>query len=293
MRFAKSIFVILLILLLVGCTAHEPAHIAATTGPVAQFAEAITAGTGLTVTQVIADSVSCLHDYSLSVRQMEALTGSEVVLLSGAGLEEFMEEVLETAGTVIDCSAGVPLLETDGHAHEDHRHEDHDHRHEHDPHIWLAPENAAIMAENICTALSSQYPDHAQTFRTNTEALNERLEALQAYGEAALKGAAGQEIITFHDGFAYFAEAFGLEIAAAIEEESGSEASAADLIAIIELIDHHSIPAVFTERNGSVSAASIIAAEIGIPVFPLDMAMNGDYFAAMEHNIDTLKEALS
>ena len=80
--------------------------------------------------------------------------------------------------------------------------------------------------------------------------------------------------------------------AAAIEEESGSEASAADLIEIIHIIEHHGVPAVFTEVNGSVSAASIIEAELGTPAYPLDMAMNSDYFTAMAQNIETLKEAL-
>jgi len=53
------------------------------------------------------------------------------------------------------------------------------------------------------------------------------------------------------------------------------------------------LPAVFTESNGSVSAADIIAAETNISVYSLDMAMGGDsYFEAMYHNIDTIKEAL-
>lgn len=289
LRFTKTICILLFILLLGGCTApQQTAQVAATTGPVAQFAAAIADGTGITVAQVINDSISCLHDYSLSVRQMEILTGSRIVLISGAGLEESMEDVLESVDAV-DCSAGVPLLEADGHAHEEH---DHGHHHEHDPHIWLSPANAAIMAENICAALTGQYPEHTAVFRANTEVLTAKLRELQAYGELQLADVSCRELITFHDGFAYFAQAFDLEIAAAIEEESGSEASAADLIEIIETIEHHSVPAVFTEVNGSVSAAAIIEAEVGVPSYPLDMGMTSDYFTAMRLNIDTLKEAL-
>ena len=55
----------------------------------------------------------------------------------------------------------------------------------------------------------------------------------------------------------------------------------------------HELPAVFTEVNGSPSAASVIRAETGTAVYALDMAMGGsDYFQAMEYNFDTLKEAL-
>ena len=289
MRLSKWILTAVLLLLLTGCgSSTRPAHIAATTGPVAQFAEAIAKGTEITVAQVITENVSCLHDYSLSVRQMEILTTSRAVLLSGAELEESMEDALRSVETVYDCSSGVPLLETDGHEHHGHEGE-----HEHDPHIWLSPVNAAIMAENICAALTELYPAHAATFRSNTDALAARLHALQAYGEENLSSLSCRKLITFHDGFSYFAHAFGLEIAAAIEEESGSEASASELIAILDLVETHGVPAVFTEVNGSVSAADIIEAEIGTPHYALDMAMNGDYFAAMTHNIDTLKEALS
>ena len=100
-------------------------------------------------------------------------------------------------------------------------------------------------------------------------------------------------MITFHDGFAYFADAFGLHILEAIEEESGSEASAKELIRLIEETEHHGLPAVFTELNGSPSAAQVISRETGAKVFALDMAMAGDsYFEAMYRNIDTIKEAL-
>ena len=290
LRFSKWICMILLLFLLTGCGSKQPAHIAATTGPVAQFAEAIAAGTEITVAQVITENVSCLHDYSLSVRQMEILTASHAVLLSGAGLEASMEDALRSVETVYDCASDVSLLEMDGHAHHDH---DQGHKHEHDPHIWLDPSNAAIMAENICAALTELYPNHADTFRSNTTALVSRLHDLQTYGEETLSSVNCRELITFHDGFAYFAHAFGLEITAAMEEESGSEASAAELISILALAEAHNIPAVFTEVNGAVSAADIIEAETGIPHYALDMAMNGDYFAAMTHNIDTLKEALS
>ena len=62
---------------------------------------------------------------------------------------------------------------------------------------------------------------------------------------------------------------------------------------MIEEVEHHNLPAIFTEKSGSVSAAGIISRETGAKVYALDMAMAGDsYFDAMYHNINTLKEAL-
>ena len=116
---------------------------------------------------------------------------------------------------------------------------------------------------------------------------------LENDGHQKLANLSCREIITFHDGFSYLAQAFDLTILEAIEEESGSEASARELIHMIEEVNHHRLPAIFTEKSGSVSAAGIIARETGAKEFILDMAMAGDsYFDAMYHNIETLKEAL-
>lgn len=295
MRKTIAVLAAVWICLLTACGAVPASDggVAATTGPVAQFARAITAGTDLSVGQVVTDSVSCLHDYSLSVRQMELVERSQVLLISGAGLEEFMEDALAAADTVVDSAQGVVLKDMEGHDH-DHGHDhEEEHHHEDDPHIWLDPARAMQMAENLCAGLTSAYPEHAEVFRTNTDALVERLEALKAYGEEALSDLSCRELITFHDGFAYLAEAFGLEVVAAMEEEAGSEASAKTLTELVHLVREHGLPAVFTEVNGSPSAASVVSAETGAAVYTLDMAMGGsDYFEAMYHNIDTLKEAL-
>ena len=295
LRLLKILAVCLVVVLLTGCASMQKteAEIAATTGPVAQFAREIVCGTDLQVAQLITDSVSCVHDYSLSVRQMELVQRAEIVLLSGAGLEVFMEDALASAEVVVDCSAGVELARLQGHDH-DHG-DDHasDHDRENDPHIWLDPMRAVQMTENICAGLSERYPEHRALFQANTDALIQRLNDLQAYGEQSLRTLSCRELITFHDGFGYLASAFDLHIVAAIEEESGSEASARDLMRIIAEIEHHQLPAVFTEINGSVSAAKVISAEIGVPVYDLDMIMGGsDYFTAMKANFDILKEAL-
>ena len=283
----------LLVILLCGCSAEPTADIAATTLPVYQFTTRLAAGTDLTVTRLVTENVSCLHDYTLTVDQMKAIEQSSVVVISGAGLEEFLLEALRSARTVIDSSAGVPLLEGEHHHHEeDAEHED-EHHHEQDPHIWLSPACAMAQAENICNGLSAEYPEYREVFEENLKLLLSDLQKLENYGKQQLSSLSSREILTFHDGFGYLAHAFDIEIVEAIEEESGAEASAKELIQMIEEVRHHDIRAIFVEENGSGSAASIIAAETGAACSTLSMAMSGDdYFAAMYANIDALKEAL-
>lgn len=285
----KRIFsIIVAAILLTGCSAQtHQADISATTLPVYEFTECLCSGTGLTVHRLIDQSVSCLHDYTLDVTQVRNAEASDLIVVSGAGLEDFMDDMIAQHNSV-DASSGIALLHS-----EDDDHAEHDHDHEDDPHIWLSPRNAKLMAQNICDGLSRQYPQFDAVFSANLQDLLSRLDTLQAYGDSQLSTLRCRQLITLHDGFSYFADAFNLEILAAVEEESGSEASAKELINLISLVENYSLPAIFTEKEGSPSAASVIAAETGTVVFSLDMAMSGSsYFDAMYHNIDTIKEAL-
>ncbi len=278
------LFLIVLSLFCVGCGQDTEAQIVASTLPVYEFTSALCEGTGITVSRLVTEEVSCLHDYTLQVTQMRAVEAADTVILNGGGLEDFLGDVLQNADQVIDASEDIEL--SCGHHHEGHDHE-------HDPHIWLSPEKAKQMSQTIYTELCDLYPNYQGQFTVNFTKLLAKLNALQAYGEAELSELKNRDLITFHDGFSYFAESFDLHILKAVEEESGSEASARELIEIIDLVKANQPPAIFTECNGSTAAAKVIAAETGAKVYALDMAMAGDsYFDAMYHNIRTVKEAL-
>ena len=291
-KFSLLLAIILILSLICGCSAQEETvQIAATTLPVYEFTNSLCQGTDLTVGRLVTESVSCLHDYTLQVKQMRMIEQAEIVVISGFGLEDFLADALAEKGSIVDASLGIePICPEEEHDHGGHDH--HGHSHDNDPHIWLSPENAKIMAQSICRQLKKQYPQYQEVFTENLMLLCSQLDQLQTYGQEQLADLKNREIITFHDGFAYFAQSFDLEILKAIEEESGREASAAELIDLIGLVDAHH-PGVFTEVNGSASAAQIIARETGCSVYQLDMVMAGDsYFDAMYENIRTVKEAL-
>ena len=108
-----SALLLALTLLLTGCAAQSgapSADILATTAPVAQIVSAVTAGSGLTVATLISEPVSCVHDYALSVDQMRAVEQAKLVVLNGAGLEEFMGDTLDACASVIDASQALTLL---------------------------------------------------------------------------------------------------------------------------------------------------------------------------------------
>ena len=203
-----------------------------------------------------------------------------------------LPDALLGAATILDASENVHSHQGEHH-HEEDTLSEHTHNHETDPHIWLSPENATVMAENLAYGLAEAYPAYSDLFAQNLTELENDLQQLQEYGEMQLANLECHDLITFHDGFSYFAECFGLTILEAVEEESGSEASALEIVHLTELVYSHNLPAIFTETNGSTACAGIISRETGVPVYTLDMGMAGDsYFDAMYHNIDTVKEAL-
>ena len=276
--------------LLAGCGNTAPqAQVAATTLPVYTFTSQILDGTDISVTRLVTEQVSCLHDYTLNTNQVRAAESAQVIVISGAGLEDFLGDLLDS-DKIIDASQGLTLLPASGHHHEE---GEHHHAHLEDPHIWLSPANARIMAQNICSGLSARYPQQKERMEQNLQGLLTQLDELQAYGEESLRDLSCRELVTFHDGFAYLAQAFDLTILRSIEEEHGSEASAKDLGELITLVQQHKLPAIFTEQNGSDAAASVIASETGANIYALTTGMSGDdYFTAMRQNIETLKEAL-
>ena len=286
MKHISLIICAAILLCICGCASAEQAQIVCTTLPVYTFTTSLCQGTDLTVTRLITESVSCLHDYTLQVNQMQKLESAEWIVINGAGFEEFLSDILSGKNNIIDSSDGI-------HLHCGTSHEDHDgHSHEGDPHIWLSVENGQKMMENIYSGLCRTYPEYTAQFSANRELLLSEFDALHNESKV-LSNLNRKQIITFHDGFSYLAESFDIEILRAIEEESGSEASAQELIEIIEMIQSCNLPAVFIEASSAASAPSIIQAETGVSVYELDMALSErTYFDAMHHNINTLKEAL-
>lgn len=314
-----------LLLVLPGCAGAEAdggeegdtLHILATTYPVYLFTTAVTGGLegaeaveGVEVSLLVNQPTSCLHDYTLTVTDMQAIERADVIVINGVGLEDFMADALARSdAVVIDCSEGVELLPTLEHAGHDHDHgrdQDHDHEAEYDPHIWMDPDRAAQMAENIYLGLSEldraneeRYALHYLNAKRNLGWLGVQMRELTQYAEEVGGPAPCLELITFHDGFQYFADAFGFTILKAVEEEEGATASAAEIKEITALIRAHDLPAIFTEVNGSEATARVIQRETGVEIGQLTMLMSGEgigidaYFDEMRENIQMVTHLMS
>ena len=301
MRKRASLALLLtLALLLSGCRSaqreEESARltILATTYPVYLAAQAVTDGVdGVAVERLNTGEVSCLHDYTLTVTDMKKIEQADVIAMNGADLEEFMEDALAASSAlVIDCSQGVALLENEDHVHEE-GDGGHDHGH-YDPHYWMDPDNMVQMVENLSAGLNQADPDYQEQYRDNAvdataEVWNFGLIAREILSTALEEnGVEVAGLVTFHDGFRYFANFLDMPLLAAIEEEEGSEASAKEINEITELVKEYGLPVIFTEVNGSDATAQAISRETGCAVGQLTMLMDGPEEGGLSHYEDGL-----
>ena len=241
----------------------------------------------------------CLHDYQLQTSDMKALAQADVFLINGAGMEGYLDGVFEAFPTlpVADASKGVELLEDC--AEHDHDHDDHGHEHAFNAHIWLDAENAILMVSNLADGLIAALPAHADAIAANRDAYAARLTALDAEITAALSDLPRKDIITFHEAFPYFANAYGLNVAAVINRDPDDALSPRQLAELCKTVKSLGAPPLFTEPQYEDMAAKTISRETGAPLFALDPIVTGPADApltycedAMRQNLAVLVEAL-
>ena len=276
---------------LFGCAPEEQDDglaVLASFYPVYVLALNVTEGVeGVRVSNMAVPQTGCLHDYQLSTRDMKALERADVFLINGAGMEEFLEKALTQRPelNVVDTSEGAPLLEEDGSAHDEHdeheehdehdndgheEHGGHDHDHAHNAHIWMDPKNAAVQVQNIALGLSAVDPANAARYQANAAACAERLEALDGQIRELLAPCAGGELVAFHEGFAYFANAYGLNILDTILVDDNNAPSAREIAAVIDQTKASGAAVLATEKGGEQELADMVAAETGAMVCALD-----------------------
>lgn len=273
------------------------------------------AGDKATVTCLIPKGQG-VHGFEPSPKDMNQVNEADLFIYNGAGLESFTDRLKETAegdATFVEASEGIELLKGGHHHHHDedadhdHDHDAADHDHDHDaaehdhehegmdPHVWMAPENAEEMAENICEALSAKDPDNAAYYKANYEKLSEKFDALDDSFENVLAKAKHKDIVVSHEAYGYLAKEYGLNQIPIEGINSESEPDPKAMKAIVDEMKAKGIKTVFTEPNEDDKIAQTVASEAGAEVKeldPMEYESDKNYFERMESNLKILESAL-
>ncbi len=234
------------------------------------------------------------------------ISEARVVFENGLGLEAWLDDLLESAGNeeqrVVELSSGLEPIDGGEHE-EEHEEEEHVDEHGHaegNPHFWLDVANAEHYVEEIRDALVEIDPEGAQEYRANAREYLGRLEKLDGYVEeqTATIPEDRRKLVTFHDAFPYFAEAYGFEMVGVVLQNPEAEPSSREVAEVVRTVEEERVPAVFTEPQFSSGLADTIAQEADVEVYELytdtlveDEAGN-TYEAMMRTNTDRIVGAL-
>ncbi len=297
MKRLAALLLALLLLPLSAFAADGPV-IAASFYPIYLFALNLTEGIpGVSVVSLAEPGTGCLHDYQLQSGDMKALARADAFLINGAGMEGYLSGVFEAFPElpVADASTGIELLEEC-----ETEHADHDHEHAFNAHIWLDADNAIQMVTNLAEGLTAVLPDHAETIAANRDGYIARLTALDQELTEAIAALPRKDIITFHEAFPYFAQAYGLNVAAVINRDPDDALSPRALAELCKTVKNLGAPPLFVEPQYEDMAAKTISRETGAPIFSLDPIVTGPeqdvpltlYEDVMRRNLQVLLEAL-
>ncbi|WP_088347257.1 MULTISPECIES: zinc ABC transporter substrate-binding protein [Rhodomicrobium] len=241
--------------------AHEgsdgPLRVVATIQPVHSLAAAVMEGAG--APQLLVKGAASEHTFSLRPSDARTLSGAEIVIRVSRNLESFLDRPIHSLSqdakiVTLAELPGIALLPArvsgtfEPHVHDAQEEAGHGHDEGvYDPHLWLSPANAAVIADHLAAVFGAARPQQAALFTANAEKLKARLAGLDADLRPRLAALAGRDFIVFHDAYQYFEAHFGIHAAGSITLGPQNQPGAARLTAIRARIARSRSPCVFAE----------------------------------------------
>jgi ABC-type Zn uptake system ZnuABC Zn-binding protein ZnuA len=248
------------------------------------------------------------HAFEPTPQDLARVAQSQVLIINGAGLEEWLARLLENVGgqrLVIEAAAGLPFRQSggqkicgtpvDG---------EQGHGHEGDPHFWLDPHLVIRYVENIRQGLSQADPAGKDIYARNAEAYIARLKELDAWIVEQVSQIPPERrlLVTNHESLGYFADRYGFRLVGTILPSFSTAASpsAAQLAQLVDCIQSTAAPAIFLETGSNPQLAQQVARESGVKVVTelythsITSATGPapTYIDMMRYNVRTIVEAL-
>lgn len=301
----------------------QPLKVVATFSIISDFAANV-GGSRIALTTLVGPDGDA-HAYEPRPSDATAIRNADVVLVNGEHFEGFLQRLIQASGgsaSVVELTKGAALLRTGDKAHDSHDHHEHGHKHGHgddehhkhdhadphhhhhsdvDPHAWQSVRNARVYVNNIAEALCAADREGCPSYAANAKSYGEKLDALEQELKAAMAEIPSDRrtIITSHDAFAYLGHEYGMQFLAPQGTSTESDASAADVAALIRQIKEQKASAIFLENISNPRLIQQIANETGTKIggrlySDALSAANGPaatYIDMMRHNVNTIRDA--
>lgn len=250
------------------------------------------------------------HAFDPKPDQVASVADAAVLFEIGLDFETWLEDMVSASGssaTRVPVSTGITLLAFDEHTGEEHEEESGEHEHgATDPHIWGNVANAINAVELIRAALTDAGPDQTNTFAANAAAYTETLKSLDTTirDQVATLPEDRRKLVTTHDTFGYYADAYGFEIVGtALNSLSteGGDPPASEIASLVDSVTSANVPAIFADNVTNPDLMETIADEAGVTLAPAlytdalgaNDADGATYEAMMTYNTTTIVTALA
>ncbi|GFM80030.1 metal ABC transporter substrate-binding protein [Pseudomonas cichorii] len=193
------------------------------------------------------------HVYEPTPRDAQALRSADLTFVSGLHLEGWMDRLIKASGY-----KGQPVVLSDGIKT---RYMQEDGKLITDPHAWNSAANGVIYVRNIIAALKKADPEGASVYEANGQRYIVQLQQLDLYARDQIQSVpeSKRKILTSHDAFGYFGDAYGVTFLSPLGFSTESQASAADVAKLIRQIKSEHVTAYFFENSGDPRLVKQIA----------------------------------
>lgn len=251
----RALLAMISLALMTGTALAAPVNVVASFSILGDMVKEV-GGDRVAVTTIVGPNADT-HVYEPRPQDAAVLSGAQLFVINGLGFEGWFDRLVEATGfkgEVVTASEGVAThtMEEDGEAITD-------------PHAWQSLTNGELYVANIAKGLCAVDAEGCATYEANAAAYSAKIAALDAEVRAAIAAVpeAQRKVITTHDAFGYFAEAYGVTFMAPEGVSTESEASAADVARLIEQIRQAGVKALFIENMSDPRLVQQIAAETG------------------------------
>ena len=236
----------------------------------------------VTLANLSEPQTGCLHDYQLTPQDMILLSGADLFLVNGGGIESFLADVGKAYPNlaIAKASKGIELLEEGENAH-----------------AWMDTRRYSEMVQNIATALGQADPDNQERYQYNADQYCEKIQELTEQLEEVRAFAQGKPVVILHEAYAYVAQELGMQNIYCLNLDEERQVSAREAAEVMEKISTKQVSVVLVEELYGKDLGNAIESETDAKICYLDTMVRGDYEAdsylrAVQKNIDVLRSIL-